>query len=219
MSTLTHDQVRPVKPLLRGISHQVMVVVASAAATAIVVAYRDTRAVIPALIYGLSLVAMFGASALYHRTNPPPRVEKWLERMDHAAIFLFISGTYTPFCYLLGEWGQTLLVIAWGSTVLGVARALFWIDAPRWVSVAQYLIAGWTILPFIGDLWRAAGPTAVALLAAGGLMYSLGAVVFARGRPNPYPRVFGFHEIFHAFVVAAAICHFIAVLIVLPKIA
>lgn len=219
MSTLAQHELRPLKPLLRGVSHLIMVVVAASAATAIVVSYRATRAMTPALIYGVSLVAMFAASALYHRTNPPLRVEKWLERMDHAAIFLFISGTYTPFCYLLPEWGQTLLAISWISTLLGIARALFWVDAPRWLSVAQYLIAGWAILPFIPDLWRAAGPGAVALLAAGGVMYSLGAVVFARGRPNPFPRVFGYHEIFHAFVVAASICHFLAVLIVLPKIA
>src|SRR4051794_30155390 len=207
----TIDAHHELKPLLRGVSHQVMTVVAAAAASGLVVFHWGTRAMFPALIYGLSLTAMFASSAIYHRTNPPYRVKKWLERIDHAMIFVFISGTYTPLCAMLPKYGNALLIASWTFTALGVARGLFWVDAPRWISVAQYLLAGWMIAPFVPELAHLTGALPMTFLAIGGIAYSLGAVVFARSRPNPFPKVFGFHEIFHALVVLAAVFHYFAV--------
>jgi hemolysin III len=170
----------------------------------------STRGMLAASVYSTSLATMFGASALYHRTRVSPRIERWLERADHAAIFIFIAGTYTPLCLLLGEPGTVLLWIIWISAALGILRALFWIGAPRFISVAQYLIAGWTVLPYVREFWALIGSGQMMLLVGGGVLYSLGAVVFARRWLDPFPEVFGFHEIFHALVVAC-IFHFITI--------
>lgn len=208
---MTAAKTREAKPLLRGVSHQFGFFVVLGAAPTLLAFASGPRATVGALVYGLSLMAMLGFSTLYHRTNPSLRVEKWLERLDHSAIFLFIAGSYTPFCLLLGERGPLLLAIVWTGALLGVLRSLFWVDAPRWISVTLYLVVGWTILPFIGELASRLGTAGIVLLFVGGVLYSIGAVVFALGRPNPFPKVFGFHEIFHAFVVAACVLHFIAV--------
>lgn len=199
------------KPLLRGVSHQIAFFVALVAGGVLVAGSRGARGMLAASVYSVSLATMFGASALYHRTRVSPRIERWLERADHAAIFIFIAGTYTPLCLLLGEPGTALLWIIWISAALGVLRALFWIDAPRFIAVAQYLIAGWTVLPYVRDLWALIGFGQMMLLMSGGVLYSIGAIVFAQRRPDPFPQVFGFHEIFHVLVVVACICHFITI--------
>jgi len=211
MASLRPTAVALPKPRYRGISHQFGFFAVLGAAPTLMAFATGTRAVAGAMVYGLSLMAMLGFSTLYHRTNPSLRVEKWLERLDHSAIFIFIAGSYTPFCLLLEERGPLLLSIVWTGAVLGVLTSLFWIDAPRWIAVTLYLVVGWTILPFVGHLWSRLGSTGIALLVVGGVLYSVGAVVFARERPDPLPRVFGFHEVFHALVVVACICHFVAV--------
>lgn len=199
------------KPTYRGISH-LIAFYAALAITPILVGFATSgRATLAALVYGLSLATMYGASALYHRTNPRPEVEKWLERADHAAIFVFIGGSYTPFCLALPEGGGVLAAIVWGLVVTGVLRAMFWVDAPHWLSTIHYLVVGWVIVPYLGEVWRVVGTKSIVLLAVGGVLYSIGAVVFARKGPNPLPGHFGFHEVFHAFVVAASLCHLAAV--------
>jgi hemolysin III len=201
------------KPRLRGVSHQYAFYVALAAGAALVVLARGGEARVAALVYGLSLCAMFGASALYHRIDWSPRPRAWLRRLDHSMIFVLVAGTYTPFALLVvaPALGWTLLVVVWAGALAGVLISLVWIDAPRWLTAILYVALGWASIVMMPQLWDRAGPLAVAMLAAGGLLYTVGAVVYARRRPDPVPRVFGYHELFHALVIAAAAVHFAAV--------
>ncbi len=201
-----------VKPLLRGVSHEVAAFFALAAWGLLLAFARGSRGTTAAAVYGASLFAMFGTSALYHRPTWSPRPRLWLRRLDHSAIFVLIAGTYTPFCLLLGgRRGLALLAIAWGGALVGILRAMLWPRAPRPLAVGLYLLLGWLVLPVLPHLYRVAGAGAVALLAAGGLLYTVGALIYATRRPDPFPRVFGYHEIFHLLVIAAAACHFAVV--------
>jgi hemolysin III len=197
------------KPLLRGVSHEIAAFVAFAAWVALSASARGAQARAAAGVYGATLFGLFSVSALYHRPNWPPRARLLMRRLDHSAIFLLIAGTYTPFCLLLGgATGRTLLAVAWGGALLGVARSVVWPRAPRPLAALAYLLLGWVVLPALPALRAALGNGAMALLAAGGLIYSLGAAVYASRRPDPFPAVFGYHEVFHALVIAAAACHF-----------
>lgn len=196
------------KPLLRGVSHELAAGVALAAWIALAVLAPSPRALAGANVYGASLFALFAVSALYHRPTWPQRARLWLRRIDHSAIFLLIAGTYTPFCLVLGgARGSWLLAIVWGGATLGILQSVLWVRAPKPLVAAVYVLLGWVILPVLPALVALLGPGAVALLAAGGLAYSLGAVVYAARRPDPFPRVFGYHEVFHALVVVAAGLH------------
>jgi hemolysin III len=202
-----------VKPRLRGVSHQYAFFVALAAGAALVVLARGGQARAVVAVYALSLCAMFGCSALYHRIDWPPRPHAWLRRLDHSMIFVLVAGTYTPFAVLVlaPALGWTLLAVVWAGAIGGVVLSLAWIDAPRWLSAVVYVALGWVAVVAMPQLWERAGMLAVALLATGGVLYTLGAVVYARRRPDPAPRVFGYHEVFHALVIAAAAVHFAAV--------
>jgi hemolysin III len=202
-----------VKPRLRGVSHQYAFFVALAAGAALVVLVRGGEARVAVGVYALSLCAMFGASALYHRIDWQPRPRKWLRRLDHSMIFVLVAGTYTPFAVLVlaPALGWTLLGIVWGGAVAGIVLSLVWVDAPRWLSAAIYVALGWVAIIGLPQLWDRAGAMAVALLATGGLLYTIGAVIYARRRPDPVPRVFGYHEVFHVLVIAAAAVHFAAI--------
>jgi hemolysin III len=202
-----------VKPRLRGVSHQYAFFVALAAGATLVVLARGVEARVAVGVYALSLAAMFGASALYHRIDWQPRPRAWLRRLDHSMIFVLVAGTYTPFALLVlaPTMGWTILGVVWGGAVAGVAMSLLWIDAPRWLTAMLYVVLGWVGFVVLPQLWDRAGPLTVVLLAAGGLLYTVGAVVYARQRPDPAPRVFGYHEVFHALVIAAALAHFSAV--------
>jgi len=158
-------------------------------------------------------VVLFGMSALYHRGHWRPGVQRVLRRFDHANIFVFIAATYTPLGLVLvsGTSRITLLSLLWGVGVAGVAVSLAWPNAPRFVNVALYLLMGWAGVGWMGDFWRAGGPAVVVLILAGGAFYSVGAIIYALKRPDPSPRVFGFHEIFHACTIAAACCHIVAI--------
>jgi hemolysin III len=202
------------KPLYRGVSHQYGFFVVLGAAPVLVAFAPSFQASVAAAVYGAGLLAMYACSALFHRTNLSPRATKWLERLDHSAIYLCIAGSYTPFCLLLeGAGGPLLLSVVWAGAAAGILRALFWVDAPHWLSVVLYLVVGWAVLPFVPQLWQMLGPPGLLLLFLGGVLYSAGAVVFAAKRPDPSPRVFGYHEVFHAFVVVASVCHFAAVVV------
>lgn len=200
------------KPLLRGVLHEVAAFVAAVAGGILVFRASGARARAGALVYGISLVALFAVSATYHRKNWSDRVRAVWRRLDHSAIFLLIAGTYTPFSFLLGSrTGWIFLGVVWAGALLGIAMSVAWVQAPKVLVAAVCVLLGWAALPLLPALKAALGTGAVALLAAGGVVYSLGAAVYALRRPDPFPQVFGYHEIFHALVIAAAICHFAAV--------
>jgi hemolysin III len=202
-----------VLPRLRGRLHQYAVVAAAVAAVALVVLAPDARARLAAAIYGAGLCALFGMSALYHRWPGPIRFKPLLRRLDHSTIFVFIAASYTPIGLLVlpPPAGPVLLAVAWGIAVAGVTMSVAWIDAPRPVQAVTYLAAGWLAVGAAPQLLAGAGTTPFVLFGVGGAVYSAGALVYARQRPDPWPRVFGFHEVFHALVVAAAVVHFVAI--------
>jgi hemolysin III len=200
------------KPLLRGVSHQVAAFLAAPAAAALVMGAGGGSAKAAALTYGASLVTLFAVSATYHRPTWTPRARRVLWRVDHSAIFLLIAGTYTPFCLLLGgAMGHALLAAMWIGAMLGVVISIAWPDAPKKVMAALYVGYAWMAVPSLPTLRATIGPGALALLFLGGLLYSAGAAIYALRRPDPYPTVFGFHEIFHLLVIGAAACHFAVV--------
>jgi len=198
-----------VKPLLRGVSHQVAAIAAFPLVVALVARAGSGPARLAALVYGASVLALFASSALYHRPTWPPRARDLLGRVDHAAIFLLIAGSYTPLCLLLGPGaGHRLLALVWALAALGVVLAIAWDGAPKPLRAALYVGFGYLFLPTVPALWAALGDGTLGLMLAGVALYTVGAVVFARRWPDPAPAWFGFHEIFHLLVVAAAGCHF-----------
>jgi hemolysin III len=177
------------------------------------------RALAAAAIYGVSVSALFGASALYHRVTWSVARRRWMARLDHSMINVLIAGTFTPFGVLAlsGTLAVVLLVAVWGGALAGIALHLVWIDVPKWLSALLYVLLGWVGVAAMPQLVVQVGWPPTLLLFAGGLVYSAGALVYALRRPDPMPAVFGYHEIFHALVVVAALTHYVAVLItVLP---
>jgi hemolysin III len=207
------------RPRWRGHSHQWAAVVAAAVGAVLVVTAPTLRAALGALVYALSITTLFTVSATYHRVRwRSPRARLWMRRADHAAIFVFIAGTYTPFALLVvsGSLGTGLLIAVWAGALAGIARELVWTHAPRWLGVAAYIALGWIAVLCAPVLISELG-WSVTLVAAGGVLYTLGAVVYALRRPDPWPRSFGYHEIFHALVIAAAALHLAVIaLVVLP---
>jgi hemolysin III len=200
------------KPLLRGVSHEIAAFVALASWIALAAAASPGRGRLAANIYGATLLALFTISALYHRPTWAPRQRLFWRRLDHAAIFLLIAGTYTPFCLLLGGTaGAVELTIVWAGATLGLVQAVTWPTAPKPLIAVVYVALGWVIVPLMPALSRVLGAPGLALLLAGGVAYTAGAVVYALRRPDPFPRVFGYHEVFHALVILAAALHFAVV--------
>lgn len=199
-------------PRLRGVLHLWAFWVALVAASALVVAAAGATARAAAAIYGGGLCALFGGSALYHRWRWSPRWRPLLRRVDHGTIFVFIAASYTPpaLLVLTGSLRWIVLAMVWAGALAGVAFSVAWIGAPRGLVAGCYLALGWVALIAAPQLIARLSPAPLALLAAGGAFYTLGALVYAARRPDPWPRVFGFHEVFHAFVVAAAAAHFAA---------
>ena len=200
------------KPLLRGVLHEVAAFVAAIAGGILVAVAPGPRARVGAVIYGISLVALFAVSAIYHRPTWSERARLILRRVDHSAIFLLIAGTYTPFAFLLeNRAGWVLLGVVWAGALFGVVLSIAWVGAPKVLVAAVCVLLGWAALPILPALKAALGTGAVVLLAAGGIVYSLGAIVYALRRPDPFPGVFGYHEVFHSLVIVAAACHFAVV--------
>lgn len=166
-----------------------------------------------AAVYGASQSGMFGVSALYHRVDWPPDARRWMRRLDHSMIFVLVAGTYTPIAVLTtrGALAHAVLAVAWGGALAGVIITLLWVDAPRWLTASLYLTLGGASVIAVPQILDRAGAVALALLVGGGLLYVVGAAVYVLKRPNPAPAVFGYHEIFHAFVIAAAIAHYTAI--------
>ncbi len=197
------------KPLLRGVSHEIAFFVALFGAVALLLLASDPTALAGAAIYGASLATLFGVSALYHRRNWAPAPRNLMRKLDHSAIFVLIAGTFTPFCLSLGGRGRELgLVLVWGGAALGIAQSLFWVHAPKWVVAVACVGLAWSMTPLLA---RAADARELALLLGGGVLYSVGAVIYAAKRPDPAPAVFGYHEVFHALVIAGSACHYAAV--------
>jgi hemolysin III len=199
-------------PRLRGLLHLHALWFALAAAVALVALAPDERARAAAAVYGAGLCGLFGASALFHRWRGPARFKPWLRRIDHAAIFVFIAASYTPVSLLVLSPPLSTVVLAgaWGVAACGVLLSVAWIDAPRVLTAIAYVVAGSLIAGALPQLVDAVGVVPVVLFAAGGAVYWLGAFVYAARRPDPWPQVFGFHEVFHSLVIAAAVVHFVA---------
>ncbi|GEL94915.1 PAQR family membrane homeostasis protein TrhA [Cellulomonas composti] len=202
-----------VKPHLRGWIHAGVAPFVLVASIVLVVLSPTPAAKWSTAIFGVTAVMLFGTSAVYHRGHWSPRVAAVLRRLDHTNIFLIIAGTYTPLAVLLlpTETARNLLIVVWSGAIVGLLARIFWLGAPRWVYVPIYVALGWVALAFLPQFWRSGGPAIVWLVAAGGLAYTLGAVVYGTKWPNPSPRWFGFHEIFHVLTVVGYTCHYIAV--------
>ena len=201
------------KPRLRGVLHQWAFFV-SLVAGAVLVAFAPTgRAAAAGGVYAAALAAMFGASALYHRVAWRPSLRPWFRRLDHTMIFVLIAGTCTPVAVLSLEGVLPLVVLSvlWGGALAGVLLKLVWLGAPRWLGATVYLLLGWVGILLLPETVRAAGLTAALLFVAGGALYTAGAVIYMRQRPDPRPDVFGYHEVYHVLVIAAAAAHFVAI--------
>jgi hemolysin III len=195
------------KPRLRGVSHQWAFYFSLVAGLALVIAAPAGRATLAAAIYAVSVAALFGTSALYHRvTWASQSARRWMRRLDHSMIFLLIAGTYTPFALLVldGTLAIVILVVVWGGALGGIVLKLVWIDAPKPLVAVLYVMLGWVAIAAFPALLDGLGVTSTAMVAGGGVLYTAGAVVYALRRPDPAPTVFGYHEIFHALVIAAA---------------
>jgi len=209
-----------VKPRLRGLLHQYAFFASLPALLVLLLTSQTRRAVFAATVYGLSLVALFGTSALFHRVTWSIRARRWMGRLDHAMINVLIAGTFTPFGLLVfsGTFATASLAFVWGGALGGILLHVLWIDAPKWLSAAVYLVLGWTGIAAMPQLVSHVGWGPTVLLWLGGALYSAGAAVYALRRPDPAPEVFGYHEVFHALVIAAAVTHYAVVaLYVLPR--
>ena len=207
----------PPKPRLRGVFHQYAFFAALAGGLTLVALAEGARARFAVSVYAFALAAMFGASALYHRAPwRSMRARAWARRVDHSMIFLFIAGTYTPFALLAfsGVVPAVVLACVWGGAALGVVLNVSWIDAPKWVTAPVYLLVGWVGVVAAPQLFTEVNPASAVLVVVGGVLYTLGAVAYATHWPDTFPATFGFHEVFHVLVVAAAATQFVAVSLV-----
>ena len=204
-------------PSARGLIHvacAISAIVAGGVLVPVAWLLASPTAGVATLIYALTIVGMFSVSAVYHRVNwTSPEARKWMKRADHSMIFAFIAGSYTPFAVLATPppTATALLTIVYGGAAAGVTLKMFWPSAPRWVGVPLYLLLGYAAIWFAPALLAGGGVGVVGLLVAGGVLYNIGAVLYGLRWPNPWPQTFGYHEFFHAFTAAAAICHYAAI--------
>jgi hemolysin III len=209
-----------VKPLLRGVLHQYAFFVSLASGTLLVLLAATTKATAAAALYGASVSALFGVSALYHRITWTTPARRRMRRLDHSMIFVLIAGTYTPVGLLVlqGRLATVVLAVVWGGAAAGIVLELVWTRAPRWLGGTVYLALGWVAVVAMPQLFARLGITGGLLLVAGGLAYSAGVAVYALRRPDPVPAVFGYHEVFHLLVIAGVAAHFLAIsLFALPS--
>jgi len=205
--------IRPDRPHLRGWLHAATFPAAVALGVILMIISRDTTARVSVAIFTGTAALLFGVSATFHRGHWGPRAHAALRRLDHASIFLVIAGSYTPFTVLLLPPGKarTLLVLVWSGAIAGVVFRVFWLHAPRWLYTPTYILLGWAAVAFLPDFLAGGRPAVLLLALAGGLLYTAGGVVYALRRPNLSSRWFGFHELFHAFTVAAFAAHCVGV--------
>jgi hemolysin III len=210
------DPSNVIKPKLRGWLHAGMFPAALVAGVVLTACAQSTRGRIACAIFTVTACALFGVSALYHRGTWGSRAEGILRRLDHANIFLIIAGTYTPLTILLlpGATSELLLWLVWAGALAGIAFRIFWVGAPRWLYTPCYIALGWVAVFFLPDFLRTGGVAVMVCVITGGVLYSLGAVIYGFKRPNPSPRWFGFHEVFHSFTLAAFIVHYVGISLV-----
>jgi hemolysin III len=211
-----HPVTAHVKPRLRGVFHEWAFFASLGAAGFLLVLARGTRETVASSVYVAALAVMFGASALYHRISWSPPVRAWMRRLDHSTIFLFIAGTYTPFALLAigGALTWVVLGVVWVGAAAGMLLSLAWIGAPKWLVAIVYVALGWVGVVAAPQLFSGAGVAAATLVAVGGVLYTVGAIAYATRRPDRWPATFGYHELFHVLVVAAAAVQFVAVALV-----
>lgn len=202
-----------IKPLLRGTSHALAFVAALPLGLVLVLQADTGLQLVAAIVFASSVATMFGASALYHWLEQPLAHKRWLRRIDHAGVYGLIAGTYTPFGLLVlqGDWRIVVLSIVWSGAFAAILLKFVWLDAPKWLSAAIAIALGWVAVVAAPQLVDRIGLAGSLLVLAGGVAYTAGALVYAFRRPNPYPRVFGFHEIFHVLVIGAVACQYSAV--------
>ncbi len=207
------EVVPDLKPRLRGLSHAAAFVIALPLGVVLILEPETSLGRTAALVFAVSVAAMFGASGLYHSPNWPEVRRRWLRRFDHAGIFGLIAGTYTPVGLLVlhGNWRPVVLGIVWSGALAAVVFKFVWVDAPKWISAVIGVALGWVGVIVFPQLYDAIGLDGSLLIVAGGLLYTAGALVYAFRRPDPYPAVFGFHEVFHVLVIAAVACQYSAV--------
>jgi len=204
-----------VKPLWRGVLHQGAFVAAIIVAPLLILSADGSRARLAASVFAFSVIGCFGVSAFYHRVTWTPPVRRWMRRADHAGVYLLIAGTYTPVALLVldGTWGRVILTVVWAGALAAILLKFVWLDAPKWVAAGIGLALGWVAVFALPQLVDRLDVAPLTLLIAGGLLYTLGAIVYARRKPDPLPEVFGYHEVFHALTIAAAACQYVAIAI------
>jgi hemolysin III len=204
------DVVAKVKPRLRGVIHEYSFFAAIALGALLVWQANGGRETAAMAIYAAGICGLFGVSALYHRVTWRPRARAWMRRLDHSMIFVFIAASFTPFALLVlqGPLATAILAVIWGGALAGVVLSLLWIGAPKWVSALVYVALGMVGIVTAPDMWQELGWLPVAGVALGGALYTAGAVIYATGRPDPVPAVFGYHEVFHSLVTGAAATHY-----------
>lgn len=199
-----------VKPRLRGVIHEYAFFVALALAGLLLLQANGGRELTAMAVYAAGICGLFGVSALYHRHTWQPAARAWMRRLDHSMIFIFIAASVTPFAMLVvhGTLATVMLCVVWGGALGGIIMSLVWIGAPKWVSAVVYTALGLAGAALMPELWSSLGWLSVAGMALGGALYATGAVIYATGRPDPWPATFGYHEIFHSLVTAAAGAHY-----------
>jgi len=213
------DEMPAVRPRLRGVLHQIGFFVACAVAVAFLPGLEGRR-LVAATAFAASAATMLGASALYHRVTWTPRARSWMRRADHAGIYLLIAGTYTPIGLLSlhGAMQRIVLSLVWSGAGAAILVKMCWVHSPKWLSAVLGITLGWVGVAAMPQLAQTSGPAAVALLAAGGVAYTAGAIVYARRRPDPAPAVFGYHELFHALTLVALACQYVAIVFFVVKV-
>ncbi len=209
---MVRDTVEEIKPRLRGMLHAIITPLALAGGIVLVVMSPTATTRIGSALFAGTALMLFTVSAIYHRGTWSPGVWAFLRRFDHSNIFLLIAGSYTPFTLILLKGGErvSLLVIVWTGALLGVLFRIFWIGAPRWLYIPVYVALGWAAIFYAHDFGANGGTAVITLVAVGGGLYTIGGLVYGLKKPDPFPTWFGFHEVFHCFVVAAFVCHYVA---------
>ena len=198
------------KPLMRGWLDVAASLAAVPASASLIAFAQSGTSTLAATIYGTSLFLLFAVSASYHTPMWAPRTRAIWRTVDHSMIYVLIAGTYTPFCLAVfsAQLGVPLLIAIWVAAAAGWLKSFLWLNAPRILNTLIYIVLGWLAIPFFPELYHGLNASRFAVLIGGGLLYSLGGVIYARRYPNPIPTVFGYHEVFHLFVVGGAVCHF-----------